>query len=116
MPSTSWRSVQTAIWIGFLGGYTASGLAVATTSVGGLGATVTFLAGFLAIGGVIFERRHRLIESSDVEGPPSPWDGSAWEGWLMLAGRVVAGLVVIRILMTVEWGAEWTQIFWRIDS
>ena len=116
MPSVSWRSLQPAIWIGFLGGYTASGLAVATTSVGGRGATITFLAGFLAVGGLVFERRQRIIESRDAGNLSSPWDGSAWEGWLMLAGRVIAGLVVIRILMSVEWDAQWTQIFWRIDS
>lgn len=113
-PAITWRSLQPGLWIGFLAGWVFSGLAVATKLVGGVGATVVFFAFFIGVGAFVFDRRQRMLTSLGSAEVPGPWDGHAWEGWLTLAGRVVAALIVVRILSHIDWSRHWTDIFWRI--
>lgn len=116
LPPAGTQARRSGLWIGFLGGWTVSGVLVATGVVGGLGAVLAFVLAFGAIGGAVYERRVRMQHWVDQERVPSPWDGAGWEGWLVLAGRAMAAFVVIRILAAVPWSSQWTDILWRIRS
>lgn len=114
MSSPLASSLQPPVWIGLLSGWLVSGLVVATTDTGSWGAFVSFLIGAAATAAYVYDRQQRLLSRSAAGDLPGPWDGNAWQGWLMLTGRVIACLVVVRILSAVAWSAEWTSILWRI--
>ena len=108
-------ALRPAIWIGFLGGWILSGVLVATRLGGAPVAALGFCTGFAIVGGAVYERRQRLRNWAIPEDEePGPWDGMAWEGWLMLAGQVMFGILFIRVLAAVPWSSEWTELFWRI--
>jgi hypothetical protein len=116
MQRTTRRALKPAIWLGLLAGWVVSGVVVAITGVGGGGAVVAFCVGAVGVGGFVYDRQQRRNQIGDPDDVPGPWDGQAWEGWLLLASQVLLASVVLRILAAVPWSREWTEILWRIDS